>query len=64
MINQLQRTSPPYNPTVVENLKFSFTVLGVYRKIFKPASEWVCHLIHVVVPRIPKIDFLFIANVC
>lgn len=64
MINQLQRTSSPYDPTVVENLKFAFTVLGVYRKVFEPASEWVCTSIVVVAPKTLKIDLLFTANVC
>jgi hypothetical protein len=44
LINQLHRSHSPYDPTVVEDLKFSFTALGVLQKFFTPASEWVCNL--------------------
>lgn len=42
MINQLHRSNTPYDPVVVENLKFCFTALGVLQKFSNPAVEWVC----------------------
>ncbi|KAH8894014.1 hypothetical protein GQ53DRAFT_839712 [Thozetella sp. PMI_491] len=41
LINQLHRSIEPYDQTVVENLKLSFTVLGLLRNFFSPARTWI-----------------------
>lgn len=41
LINQLHRSSKPYNNQVVENLKLLFVVLGAVRMFYSPAQAWV-----------------------
>ncbi|KAJ9149912.1 hypothetical protein NKR23_g4132 [Pleurostoma richardsiae] len=53
LINQLHRASRPYDEIILENLRFTFTVLKAVEHFYAPAHDWIETLFRIHDPNAP-----------